>query len=193
MAFAGLTSILLMVLYLWFAHPANWTVYYLEVHLVLAAAAAVGAARIAGWTIRLARAKGIDPSTPVRTGVPLLALAAIATLNVPVTANIARLSRASAVADHTAVREIASLLTTPAILFIRYAPDHSVHRGFIENRADLGASPVWRVHDLGVRNGELLRLAPERTPYLFDEGTREVSRLAPDGVTTLPFHPAPAP
>jgi hypothetical protein len=65
------------------------------------------------------------------------------------------------------------------------------HHDLIDNPDDLGAAVTWRVLDLGPHNADLLRLAPDRTPFLFDEGSWTVTALGPDGTT--PLSPARTP
>jgi hypothetical protein len=185
LALGGLAGSALFLGYLWFAHPEQWVAYYMEAHLVFAAAAAVGAYRMAGLLVAWAGG-GPDPLASVRAGAAILGVATVVAVRTPTGIGLARDARAFLSRPHTIVREIETHLPAGAILFIRYAPDHHIDRGLIENRVDLEAAPVWRVHDLGARNVELLRSAPDRIPYLLDEATWTVSRLAPDGVTLLP-------
>lgn len=187
MAFAGLTAISLFICYLWFAHPEHWLAYYMEAHLVFAAAAAVGARRVLALLLRRAAPREQDPAlTGGRLGAAMLLLTAWIASAMPESVGIAREAWDRISAPNRAVAAIVAQLPTPAILFIRYAPGHPLDRNFVENHADLAGEPVWRVHDLGARNVELIRSAPTRTPFLLNEATGTVGRLAPDGVTLTP-------
>ncbi|TMG81359.1 MAG: hypothetical protein E6H78_16950 [Betaproteobacteria bacterium] len=77
--------------------------------------------------------------------------------------------RARAGLDRLFADEIKRLPTKPAIVFIRYTPRSPVHLSEVFNYPDLNAEPVWVVHDLGPRNAELLRAAPNRASFEFDE------------------------
>ena len=57
----------------------------------------------------------------------------------------------------------------PAIVFIHYTPRSAQHISVVVNYPDLNAAPVWVVHDLGPRNAELRKLAPNRASFDFDE------------------------
>ena len=69
-------------------------------------------------------------------------------------------------AFRAAVRE---LPRTPNIVFVRYAERRSMHISLVANDGSLAESPSWIVHDRGDANGRLLRAAPTRAAYLFDE------------------------
>ena len=56
-----------------------------------------------------------------------------------------------------------------AIVFIRYAPDHSPHLSLVANEPDVQRARVWTVYDRGADNERLMRLAPDRVAYLYDE------------------------
>lgn len=197
LALGGLVASALFLAYLWFAHPEQWVAYYMEAHLVFAAAAAVGAFRLAGRLTAWVAGPN-DQLIAARVGAAILGVAAIVAVRTPTGIGLARDAHAFLARPHEIVREIETQLPAGSVLFIRYAPDHHIDRGLIENPADLAADPVWRVHDLGARNVELLRSAPDRAAFLLDEATWTVSRLAPDGVTLLPVDapggagPAPA-
>jgi hypothetical protein len=63
------------------------------------------------------------------------------------------------------------------VVFVRYGPHHNDGLSLIHNPVNLDAAPVWTVYDRGDENRLLLRLAPDRTPYLFDEATGALSRI----------------
>lgn len=186
MAFAGLTAVSLFVCYLWFAHPEHWVAYYMEAHLVYAAAVGIGAHRLVERLLGWRADPTASPLAPARASLALTIAAAGFAFRLPDSIAIARSARASIGRPNAQVAEIAARIPGRAILFIRYAPGHQVERNFVENHYDLAAERVWRVHDLGARNAELIRLAPDRIPVLYDEATGDVVQLGPDGVTRVP-------
>jgi hypothetical protein len=63
------------------------------------------------------------------------------------------------------------------MVFVRYAPGHDEDNALVTNRPDLGSARFWLVHDLGEHNQLLMRQAPEREAFLYDESSREFTRL----------------
>ena len=57
-----------------------------------------------------------------------------------------------------------------AIVFVRYDPSHNDGLSLVRNLPDVRAARIWTVYDRGAENAQLLRLAPRRKAYLFDEG-----------------------
>jgi hypothetical protein len=83
-------------------------------------------------------------------------------------------------AYHRGVRRALSRIPEErAIVFVRYHPQHSPYYSLIENPPDHEAARLWIVRDRGEDNDRLLRLAPERAPYLLDEAAGTLKRLAP--------------
>lgn len=176
----ALASVVLAILaYLIFAHPPHWVVYYQEGHAALAAAAAVGVTSLFRWLQRAVRVDGALAERRV-AATALVALVALTAL--PGGIALARGARARTAFPHELVREVARCLPAPAVLFIRYAPDHHMDRAFVENPPFHEQLPVWRVRDLGARNAILLQDAPARRPFLYDEGAGTVIALQTDGV-----------
>src|SRR4029450_8251146 len=64
---------------------------------------------------------------------------------------------------------IARIPDRKAVVFVRYAPNADVHLSLTNNEPDPSTARVWAVHDLGDKNLRLLRAAPDRTPYLYEE------------------------
>ena len=189
-ALAGLNLAALLLAYLWYGHPPQWTVYYLEGHLVIAAAAALGARRVLEWIAKgVPRLRGSTEEHRARwRSAAVCAVAVWALLDLPFNAQVARTGRAIAAQPNESMRQILGHLPPRSILFIRYRADHVYHNDLIDNPDDLDAARTWRALDLGPHNADLLRLAPDRTPFLFDEGNWTVTPLGPDGVTP----PSPA-
>lgn len=164
--FAAVSALLLFLVHLPYAHWAAWTLYYLEITPVVAALVALGlwrtAVRVSG------REHGAELSI-------LLVTIVAAGFALPEIERWRREHRhMSAFARDLAVA-VKRLPSQPAILFVRYSPRLRRHVSAIQNLADLERAPVWVVHDLGERNAELQRRAPNRTPYHLDED-RIVSR-----------------
>ena len=67
---------------------------------------------------------------------------------------------------------LASVDQVPAkrsIIFVRYSPRHDPHLSLIFNDPNLADAPHWFVYDRGADNARLLRAAPDRVPFLYDE------------------------
>jgi hypothetical protein len=154
--FAAASALLLFVAYLPYAFQAGWVVYYLEVAPVAAALAAVGAWWTAERFLRNAR----------RTRVAMLVLACALIVD---TARASQAWRHSDRFDAFFARQLLQVPPGKAIVFLRYAPDRPNHIAEVLNSPDLSAKRVWVVHDLGPRNRELERLAPDRATYVFEE------------------------
>jgi hypothetical protein len=63
------------------------------------------------------------------------------------------------------------------LIFVRYKSDHQFHYDLINNEPDLKNSKTIYVHDLGARNGELMKCFPDRSFYRFDEAKWKIERL----------------
>ena len=71
-------------------------------------------------------------------------------------------------------------IEAPAIIFVRYALGHRMHRSLIRNPADYVTAPVWVVYDRGDDNARLLAVAPGRAAYRYDERLEQLERLDHD-------------
>ena len=173
--FAVGSALVLTLLYLAYAHPSGWTIYYLEIFPILPFLTALGI-----WTIastlampkvrvgpRLARELG--PRQALGTALVLLALLW------PVSREVryARRFEATIQSYHLDFRQrVAEIPDKRAIVFVRYAPWHNVHTSLIANEPDLPDARLWVVYDRGPENLKLAALAPDRAVYLYDENTR---------------------
>ena len=173
--FAAGSALLLTGLYLVYAHPAGWTIYYLEIFPLLPFLTALGI-----WTIAstLARpklrvgpslAREVGPRQALGTG--LVALVLLWPLSHEV--RYARRLEATIQSYHLDFRQrTAEIPDKRAIVFVRYAPWHNVHASLIANEPDLADARLWVVYDRGAENSKLAALAPDRAAYLYDENTR---------------------
>jgi hypothetical protein len=167
----------LILAYLVFAHAPGWSVYYLEGQPVLAFLIALGLVRVLTWlTARLPRFRVAGLTTAGWVyAVFVLGLA------VPDVFQLAmiRSSIRERLAYQAEFRSAVGSIPEKAIVFVRYAPGHDVHRELISNDPDLHASRAWIVYDRGARDSDLMRSAPERVPYLYDEAHRRLSIIRP--------------
>ncbi|HJQ20543.1 MAG TPA: glycosyltransferase family 39 protein [Gemmatimonadaceae bacterium] len=158
--FAMLSVLSTFLLHLSYAHYPPWTIYYVETAGAISTLTAVGFWYVAARLNREDRA------------IKLAAALATALLFVFGISNWTHWRgdhHARAGFDRLFAREIAKLPSKPAIVFIHYTPRSAQHISVVFNYPDLNAAPVWVVHDLGPRNAELRRLAPNRASYDFDE------------------------
>lgn len=166
------TALLLLLAYLSYAsHPA-WTLYYLESAPVFAYITAAGIAATAGFLLRLPSARWrSDEWRSPRLARALVAGAAILALPTLFSLRHARQAHLGSLAYHTwFARMLGELPVRPAILFVRYAPNHNPHRSLVRNSPDPQREPVWVVYDRGAEeNATLMAHAPGRTAYLLDE------------------------
>jgi len=152
------SAAVLLAAHLPYAHWAPWTVYYLETVPVLAALVAVGIADVA----RRASREG------ERIGVAL-ACAAILAFAVPNVLKWKRDHRTRSNFDRRFAEQLKTIPTQHAVVFVRYSPRVAQHIAVVFNYADLSKAPIWVVHDMGPRNADLRKLAPDRASFDFDE------------------------
>ena len=133
----------LVLAYLVFAHAPAWSVYYLEGQPVLAFLIALGLERVLTWlTARLPRFRVASLTT---TGcVYAVFVLALAVPDVFQLAMI-RSSIRERLAYQAEFRSAVGSIPEKAIVFVRYAPGHDVHRELISNDPDLHASRLDRV------------------------------------------------
>jgi hypothetical protein len=61
-----------------------------------------------------------------------------------------------------------------AIVFVRPTPDSARGQTLIENYPPLAAARAWIVYDRGAEDERLLRLVPDRVPFVFDASSWEL-------------------
>lgn len=173
--FAVGSALLLTLLYLSFAHPAGWTIYYLEIYPLLPFLAALGIWAIASTMVNPklrvgpAMARNVGPRQALATALVVLVVLWPLTHDV----RYARRLEASIQSYHRDFHQrVAEIPDKRAIVFVRYAPWHNVHTSLIANDPDLADARLWVVYDRGPENAKLAALAPDRAVYLYDENTR---------------------
>ena len=174
-AWVGVAALALQfLLYLSYAHPPFWSVYYAEGAPLLAFLSAVGVAHAVSWAAR--RGASSEPARGLHLATTMLAAAAMIPLVLT-----ARQVRAASSSDHAYhadfARRLDAIQEPRAVVFIRYGPQHNDGLSLVHNEVDLGTARVWTAYDRGAENELLLRLAPERTAYLFDEASGTLSRI----------------
>jgi len=160
-----------LLLYLLYAHPARWSLYYIEGLPVLAFATALGVLRV----LEL----GAPRMASSRARLVVLATMLVA-MAYPAAITI-RQVRAQIATDHAYYDTFRAALpgdeSDTAIVFVRYAPSHNDGLSLVRNVPDVGAARIWTAYDRGAENAQLLRIAPRRKAYLFDEGSWSLKPL----------------
>jgi hypothetical protein len=166
---ALLTGLLLLVSYLIYAHFPVWSLYYLETHTVLSAAAGIG----------LSAAIGLLPGNLNRVAAALL-IVALTTFGALEIADARSQKERSGPRSRRLRAALASLpKTEKTVVFIRCAPGADPHEGLVQNGPDLENARIWLVHDFGEHNRDLRTVSPDRTAYLYDETRGALTHLRP--------------
>jgi hypothetical protein len=167
----GLGALAMQLLfYLLYAHPARWSLYYIEGLPVLAFATALGVLRVVELGAR----------RPLPSRARLALLAALILFMVYPTVVTLRQVKAQIESDHGYYDSFLGSLPSDsagAIVFVRYARNHNDGLSLVRNVPNLSAARVWTVYDRGAENAQLRQLAPKRAAYLFDEGVWALKRL----------------
>ena len=173
----GLATLLLQLeAHAVYAHKATWAVYYLEVLPVAAFLSALGLSGLAR------RARGDDPGPESSRAWRSVVLAgvlgfAMVVLSIGDGAR-ARRERLREARGSLALRQALAAIPEPrAMVFLRFSLRFDPYFNLVSNEPFLDRQRIWVVHDLGPRNAELVRAAPDRAPYLFDEESGRLSRL----------------
>jgi hypothetical protein len=186
--FALGTAVLLVLGYLSVGHAPQWTPYYVEIQPVFAFVTAVAwwrvvsllANRKLAWPLR--GVPGVTPGAVFAVLVSAALLFSYSTRMVRYT----RLNKIEGGAYQRDFRDLLRLVPGDHLMvFIRYAPNHSPHESLVTNEPDLNAARVWTVYDRGADNIRLIRLAPTRTPYLFDDQHRVLVQLDSTGAPIM--------
>lgn len=157
--FAAISSLLLFIAHLPYAHWAPWTVYYLETAPVVAMIAAIGLWRVAARI--LADERRVKLAS-------IFVTALLVGFLVPSIGHWRRDHRGRAAFFERFANELKQL-PRHSMVFVQYTPRTAQHIAVVFNSADLSREPVWVVHDLGPHNADLRRLVPDRASYDFEE------------------------
>lgn len=185
-AFAVGSSVLLLLVYLVFATPSQWTLYYYESVPAYAFLTALGLAWAASM---IGRPRGTAPAPAftwrsARWTMPLVASTLV--LAVPGLIAIQKLRREHVKirADQTRFAEMReSIPDRKAVLFVHYKPAHNPNISFVQNVVDPAAERVWVVFDRGpAENARLMAQDPERVAYIYDENQDATFRYDPQRV-----------
>lgn len=172
-AFAVGSSVLLLLVYLLFATPSQWTLYYYEsapAYAFLTAAGLAWSASLIGRPRGIPAGGSYDWRSP-RWAMPLAAAALV--LAGPTRVSL-RVVRAAHIKNEAVqLRFLATRDHIPdarAVLFVRYHPQHDANVSFVRNVIDPDAERVWVVFDRGTaENARLLARAPGRVAYVWEE------------------------
>lgn len=166
--FAIASCALVFLAHLPYAHWAPWTLYYLETAPVVALFTAIGVWR--------AVERVVVQQSGQQFAFVLVATVLIA-FGIPSAERWRRDHRTRSALDRTFATHLQKL-PRHSIVFVKYSPRVVQHLSAVFNYPDLTAVPVWVVHDLGARNDELRKLAPDRASFDFEED-QLVSRRRP--------------
>lgn len=184
--FAVATLAAHVALYLLYAHPAFWTVYYLESEPVLALVTALGVARVVASAAHVGRRKWREVITV--SAAPVASAASVAVLALALAACFPgamtlRLLQQQANRDRAYFERFDAIVRgirdERAIVFVRYAPTHNDNLSLVRNPANHDEARVWIVHDRGADNARLVAVAKDRRAYVFDEGSWSLRPLGP--------------
>ena len=183
----GLASVLTLLLaYLWFNHGAGWTVYYLEIQPVLAIFVALGLWRVMNLHLRGAETRPTTRSpAPIVAGVSMLMVLFLADFAKVMVVNAHRNTVAVQRYQRSFLSAIDQLPAEKAIVFVRYGPEHNPHLSLLYNEPDLPKARRWLVYDRGPDNLRLMRAAPDRATFLFDEARNAIYPFVPARDTIL--------
>ena len=185
LAIGAITSLMLFVGYLFYAHPSFWTVYYIEALPVVAMITVLGFVRATQWL-----AKNIDTGPPSfdpkpalgmrAAGAPVSVALAIALLvaSMPTMRSERELRNRSA-APRLWLWDIMSRLPTPHnLLFVR-DDTRNAPRTLVTNEVDQTTVRTLLAHDLGDENIRLGLAMADRNAYVIDAGKRTLIALPP--------------
>jgi hypothetical protein len=181
----AITALMLFLAYLFYAHPAFWTVYYLEALPVVAMITVLGFVRATQWL-----AKNIDSGPPSfdpkpvvgmrAAGAPVAVALALALLvaSLPTIRSERDLRNRSA-APRLWLWDIMSRLpTNHNLLFVR-DDLRNAPRTLVTNEVDPASARTLLAHDLGDENIRLGLAMADRNAYVIDAGKRTLIALPP--------------
>ena len=165
------TCVLVVLAYLSIAHQPYWLIYYLEVLPVLAFLSALGVWQFVTVVAELAPRR-VSRSRELALPALVTCAALVSWLSADSLESFGMWHRqlANAPKYHETFQNlVAQIPDKKAVVFVRYAPNADVHMSLTNNEPDVASARVWAVHDLGEQNLRLLRTAPDRVPYLYEE------------------------
>jgi dolichyl-phosphate-mannose-protein mannosyltransferase len=146
-------------------HEAGWTLYYAESAALWFVPGAAGVVVVMRW---LARALKVATPAEARIALAVILAAPFLFLLSVQDSAVYRTWRAARVTESRAFTDFVRAGPPRAIYFIKYGPPRSGRPGLVRNSPWLADAHAWVVYDLGARDQELLRAAPDRTGYLVD-------------------------
>jgi len=191
LGFALASAVVVIAGFALYAHPANWTLYSLEIFPVLACVLALGVWRFFAFLgsphPRLRDIPALMPSRQAAMGILITGI-----LFLPLCGSSARMSRQLHRLHSLQTDVFNSYLTQlpgdRIMVFVRYSPRHDPNFTLISNEPDLDQARVWTVFDRGPDDIRLIRQAPGRIPYLFNQSANSFARMdtiaAPTHVTS---------
>jgi len=186
--FALITGATVLLGFLVYAHRPQWTMYYLELDPLFAFAMAIGIWRASCLLldrVGLAR-EGIRRLISPRAAMALLLLNVALIPEYLSSITAARQSHARLVAEINAFRaKVAALPGSRIIVFVHYDPNHEPPWSLVFNEPDLQRARAWQVYDRGADNMRLIRLAPSRIPYLYDQKSDRFARMDTTAIHNL--------
>jgi 4-amino-4-deoxy-L-arabinose transferase-like glycosyltransferase len=183
--FAAGSAVALFVVHLAYAHPPQWSIYYAEALPVGAATVAVGATALATLL-----ARRFSPGEPAQRAALLTTLAAVIAIW-PLQERVAetRLNLEVAREPLVGFEAATAAIHEPAVVFVRYALGHRMHRSLIRNPDDYATALIWTAYDRGDDNARLMAVAGNRAAYIYDERWMRLER--PDGSIVAVVAPPP--
>lgn len=172
------STALMLLAYTLMPHPPTWTLYYLELFPLLAAAAAVALTALAR------RVRRVWPVVAI--GVVLL----VGNLSQWPTQRV--LKATPTARQRLAQLMIAELEDPRAVIFVRRSPALSPHFTLWDILGPPATTDTWILRDLGAAaDRELLQSAGGRRPYLLDETTMTLVPWDPAGAEPAPHQAMP--
>ncbi len=185
-AIGAVTAGLLFVAYLAYAHPAFWTLYYLEALPVVAMITVLGFVLAMTWIGRsMQKSKAsFEPAvewqaqhTPAGSLIGIVLAIALLIASLPVVRSEREL-RARSSAARVFLWDVMDKLPTPRnLLFVR--DERRGPRSMVTNVADPAHARTLLAHDLGNEDVRLGKLMRDRAAYLIDLDAKTLIMLPP--------------
>lgn len=175
--FAVGSALFLFLVYLLYATPPSWTLYYYETVPALAFLTASGLAWAAALTSTRPRRLPGGWRSPRLTSALVAGALVLCIPGARMLEYLRVERRLERVPQRRFALTVEALPDRRAVIFVRYSPVHDSNVAWVQNSANPAAERVWIVYDRGEQeNARLLALSPERVPYLFDEMSHTLFR-----------------